>query len=636
VRPTVCTPTTMPGRPDNWEAAVSSRSDALTQCPPECHYGGVVGRSRAGRSGFSAPADENASRLQQLARVTTELGAAESIDAVVEAAVTHMAEAIHAAVTTLMIRDGDKLVLVSGHGLRPGVLERWHSFSLDDANPASEAVRDARPVLVNDHATIAERYPSLLDDVPAGRSIVCLPLGAGSAPVGVAGLTFEDGWLPGPAELDLLTTFAEACGQAIRRIRAAAEAAERTQQLRFLADASAELSRSLDYRSTLSKVATLCVPGLADWCAVDVVDRESLTTLAVAHVDPEKVAWAWELQRRYPPDPDSMTGPPNVARTGHSELYEVIDDKMLQAAARDEDHLRLTRELKLRSAMVVPLKVRGRTLGAITLIRAETGRSYTTSDLAVAEELGRRAGNAIDNAHQHSETRDVARQLQRAVLPDNLDAIPGWHVAAHYEPGGTAEVGGDFYDAVPLPDGRLAVFIGDVMGHGVAAAAAMANLRASVRAFISVDPAPGAVLEHLEQLFSLLSLTRLVSLVYGIIDPASTSLEIVNAGHYPPLIIRKDGDALFAQTPPRRPLGTDPDSCTASDFPFDATDTLLLYTDGLVERREEHIDIGLQRIQSGAEALAGTDLVSGLQALVSRVHDDEGEDDVTALAVRSA
>jgi GAF domain-containing protein len=596
----------------------------------------VAVRSRAGRSGFSAPADENAPRLQQLARVTTELGAAESIDAVIEAAVTHMAEAIRAAVTTLMIRDGDQLVLVGGHGLRPGVLERWHSFSLDDMNPASEAVREARPVLANDHATMARLYPSLGGDVPSGRSIVCLPLGAGSAPVGVAGLTFEDGWLPGPRELDLLTTFAEACGQAIRRIRAAAEAAERAQQLRFLADATAELSRSLDYRSTLSKVATLCVPELADWCAVGVVERDTLTTLAVAHVDPEKVAWAWELQQRYPPDPDAANGAPNVVRTGHSELYEVIDDAMLVAAARDDDHLRLTRELNLRSAIVVPLKVRDRTLGTITLVRAENERGYTPGDLAVAEELGRRAGIAIDNAQLHSEIRDAARQLQRAVLPDNLDTIPGWDVAAYYDAGGTAEVGGDFYDAVPLPDGRLAVFIGDVMGHGIEAAAAMAHLRASVRAFISVDPAPGAVLEHLEQLFSLLSLTRLVSLVYGVIDPASASLELVNAGHFPPLIIRKDGEVLFARTPPRRPLGTEPDTCIAGDFAFNATDTLLLFTDGLVERRDEHIDVSLQRIKSGAEALVGVDVVSGLHALVSRVRDDASEDDVTALAVRGA
>jgi serine phosphatase RsbU (regulator of sigma subunit) len=383
-------------------------------------------------------------------------------------------------------------------------------------------------------------------------------------------------------------------------------------------------------------VATLVVPRLADWCAVDIVERDSLTTLAVAHVDPEKVAWAWDLQRRYPADPDAPTGAPNVVRTGVSELYETISDEMIVAGARDEEHLQLARDLQLRSALVVPLTVRGRTLGAITLIRAETEQLYGPSDLAVAEDLGRRAAAAIDNAQLHSQTRDVALQLQRAVLPENLDTVPGWQVAAHYEPGGHAEVGGDFYDAVALPDGRLAVFIGDVMGHGVSAAAAMAQLRASVRAFISVDSAPAALMQHLEQMFQMLSISRLVTLVYAVIDPTTEQLQLVNAGHYPPLVVRHDGEVEFAPTEPRRPLGTDPDTCVPTTFAFGAADTLLLFTDGLVERRNEHIDDGLDRLLVHAGVLNDPDLATGLKVLVSRIHGDDGDDDVTALALRRA
>jgi serine phosphatase RsbU (regulator of sigma subunit) len=592
--------------------------------------------STSGRAGFTAPTGEDALRLQQLARVTTELGAAESIEAIVDAAVEHVAGVIRAAVTTLMVREGDQLVMIGGHNLQPGIDQRWSTFPIDHNNPASQAVRDARPVVISNVPKIEERYPSLQGQVPKGRSIVCLPLGAGSEPIGVAGLTFEDGWVPGPGELDLLTAFAEACGQAIRRVRASAQAAERAWQLAFLADASAELASSLDYRSTLSKVATLVVPRLADWCAVDIVERDSLTTLAVAHVDPEKVAWAWDLQRRYPADPDAPTGAPNVVRTGVSELYETISDEMIVAGARDEEHLQLARDLQLRSALVVPLTVRGRTLGAITLIRAETEQLYGPSDLAVAEDLGRRAAAAIDNAQLHSQTRDVALQLQRAVLPENLDIVPGWQVAAHYEPGGHAEVGGDFYDAVALPDGRLAVFIGDVMGHGVSAAAAMAQLRASVRAFISVDSAPAALMQHLEQMFQMLSISRLVTLVYAVIDPSTEQLQLVNAGHYPPLVVRHDGEVEFAPTEPRRPLGTDPDTCVPTTFGFGGADTLLLFTDGLVERRNEHIDDGLDRLLVHAGVLNDPDLATGLKVLVSRIHGDDGDDDVTALALRRA
>jgi GAF domain-containing protein len=588
------------------------------------------------RAGFSAPEGEDALRLRQLARVTTELGAAESIDSIVAAAVDHLAEAIRAAVSTLMIREGDDLRMAGGSGLRPGVEQEWRSFPIDHDNPASEAVRLSRPVMMARADQIQARWPSLRGQMPAGRSILALPLGAGSSPVGVVGLTFEDEWLPGPAELDLLTTFAEACGQAIRRVIASAEAAERADQLAYLADASAELASSLDYRRTLSNVASLIAPGLADWCAVDIVDNGTLTTLAVAHADPEKVAWAWELQRQYPADPDAPAGAPNVVRTGVSELYAEISDETLVAGARDEEHLRLSRELNLRSAMVVPLTVRGRVLGAITMIRSETRRRYGPADLLVAEDLGRRAAAAIDNAQLHSQTRDVALQLQRAVLPDDLHTIPGWQVAAHYEPGGDAEVGGDFYDAIALPDGRLAVFIGDVMGHGVAAAAAMAHVRASVRAFLSVDAEPAAVLDHLEQMFGMLSISQLVTLVYAVIDPEAARVDLVNAGHYPPLIISRTGAVATAHTAPRRPLGTDPDTHVAASFPFAPTDTLLLFTDGLVERRAEHIDVGLRRLAADAAVLAGPALRAGLTTLVTQVHGPDGDDDVTALVVRGA
>jgi GAF domain-containing protein len=588
------------------------------------------------RSGFSAPNDENSERIHQLAKVTAELGAADTIDAIVDAAVTHAAAAIRAAVTTLMLREGDQLRLVGGRGLRPGVLERWHAFPLSGANPASQAFREGLPVMVNDPDDIETRYPGMASDVPAGRSIVCLPLGSGNDRVGVAGLTFDDAWLPGPRELDLLMTFAAACGEAVRRVRAASEAAHRAWQLRFLADASEELSHSLDYRATLTRVAELCVPDLADWCAVDIVDREGLVTLAVAHVDPAKVAWAWAIQRKYPPDRNAPTGAPNVVRTGVSELYEDIPDQLLVRAAQDEEHLRLSRELQLRSAIVVPLRVRNRTLGTISLIRAESDRRYGPADLPFAEELGRRAALAIDNAQLHSATRDVARELQRAVLPARLDTIQGWQVAVHSDPGGSAHIGGDFYDVLRLPDNRLAVFIGDVMGHGIDAAAAMAQMRAAVRAYLSVDPAPAVVLGQLEKMFGVLGTTRLVTLVFALVDPAAATVELVNAGHYAPVIVRANGAATFAQTPPRRPLGTDGDNCDSSAFPFLASDTLLLYTDGLVERRTEHIDVGLERMRHCASELAGDDLDSALKSVVSQVQGEPREDDVTALAIRRA
>ena len=584
-------------------------------------------------AGFSAPQGEVARRLQHLARATTELGAAETMDEVVAAAVEHLTEAVGAAVSSLMVCEGDDLLLVAGSGLRPGVLASWSRFPVADANPASEAARTGRPVIMRNEPGWEERYPSLRGTVPDGRSIVCLPLSAGR-PVGVLGLTFEANWMPGARELELLTTFAEACGQAIRRVQAAAAAAERARHLAFLARVSAELSRSLDYRGTLTGLAQLAVPDLADWCAVDVYEGERLTTLAVAHVDPAKVAWAWELQRRYPPAPESRSGAAEVARTGRSQLIDPITDEMLVAAAQDEEHLRLARELGLRRAIVVPLAAPGRTLGAITLIRADNERPYGEADLAVAEDLGRRAGVAVHNARLHGEARETVVQLQRAVLPEHPARIAGWTVAAHYEPGGAASVGGDFYDAVALGAGRLAMCVGDVMGHGVPAAAAMAQVRASIRALVTVDPQPDAVLANLQRMFTQLRLAQLVTLVLAVADPQSRTVTLASAGHHAPLLIRADGSSDWLAAPRRRLLGADPDECRPAHWPFEPGDTLLMFTDGLVERRDEVVDAGLSRLAAAADELRSGELAGALSRLVARVRDGANEDDLTALAVR--
>src|SRR5439155_16612263 len=191
----------------------------------------------------------------------------------------------------------------------------------------------------------------------------------------------------------------------------------------------AELASSLDYSTTLARVARLAVPTLADWCAVEVLDGGRLHTLAVAHVDPAKVVLAEKMQRRYPSDPDAATGSANVVRTKVSELYPQITDEMLRAGARDAEHLRVARELGLRSALIVPLLARDRVLGALTFVTAESGRHYDSTDLAFAEDLARRAAVAIDNANLYSDTHQAAIRLQRAILPESPPRLPGWELA---------------------------------------------------------------------------------------------------------------------------------------------------------------------------------------------------------------
>jgi PAS domain S-box-containing protein len=195
--------------------------------------------------------------------------------------------------------------------------------------------------------------------------------------------------------------------------REAAEVAE--QRARFLAEASTTLTSSLDYAYTLSSVAQAIVPTLADWCAVDILkDDGTLERLATTHVDPAKVQWGRELHRRYPPDLNSPRGIAQVLRTGQSEYYPTIADDQLVLAARDAEHLKILREVGMSSVMLVPLNARGKTLGTLSFVAAESGRSYSPEDLFLAEALAHRAAIALDNARLYQEAQQARQAAERA------------------------------------------------------------------------------------------------------------------------------------------------------------------------------------------------------------------------------
>jgi PAS domain S-box-containing protein len=196
--------------------------------------------------------------------------------------------------------------------------------------------------------------------------------------------------------------------------------------LRFLVKASTNLSSSLDYRETLASMARLVVPHVADWCAVDVREEDgSVNNLAVAHQDPDKVALARELQKRYPPDPDAPYGVHQVLRTGQPELVPEISRSVLDEAARNEEHRKMLHELGLKSFMIVPLVARGRMLGAISLVAAESGRRYGQADLELAEDLARRAALAVDNARLYEEARKEITERKRieAALKERAEEL---------------------------------------------------------------------------------------------------------------------------------------------------------------------------------------------------------------------
>ena len=181
-------------------------------------------------------------------------------------------------------------------------------------------------------------------------------------------------------------------------------------RLEYLAAGGQILESSLDYETTLKELGQLVVPALADWYSVDLVDEQgTVTNLTVAHVDPAKVELAHELRRRLPPRPDDQTGPVQVARTGVSEWYREITDELLEQAIDDPETLRIVRDLGLRSSITVPLTARGEAFGTLTMVTAESGRLYEQADVRLAEELGKRAGLAINNARLFDAERRATR-----------------------------------------------------------------------------------------------------------------------------------------------------------------------------------------------------------------------------------
>ena len=574
-------------------------------------------------------------RLTRLARVTSELGRADTVEAVTRTVVAHGRDAVDATmgIMTLLSEDRQTMRLAGLAGSDAANPETWRNYPATARTPSGEAIRTGRRVIAAGRDLLLERFPDMANF--RGDSIVVLPLRVDTHTIGAVGLAFAEDRRLTQAELDFLDILADTCAQALGRIAAREAVAEQGAKLAFLADAATELASSLHYEATLNNVARLSVPAFADWCAIDVLEDGRLHRVAVAHVDPAKVRLAQEMMERYPPDPRAPIGAWSVIRSGVSELYPEITEEMLVLSAQgDEERLRLTLDLDLRSVMIVPLVARDRVLGVLTWVAAESGRRYTHDDLALAEDLAKRAAVSIDNAELHSQTLAAAVQLQRAVLPEAMPDLPEWAIAAHYSPAGRTEVGGDFYDAIALQDGRVALFIGDVMGRDVGAAAAMEQVRAAVRAYAAVDASPACELTRLDQMYEQYPTDQLVTLVYMLADPGRDELLVANAGHPPPVVLRADGSTEQLPLAEGAPLGVGFAERQERAVALRPGDAVLAFTDGLIERRDEDISDGQERLLRQVPTLAGEDLEGALKAVVAAVRDPLRDDDVAALVAR--
>jgi PAS domain S-box-containing protein len=406
---------------------------------------------------------------------------------------------------------------------------------------------------------------------------------------------------------------------------------------RLLADTADLLASSLDYEATLRDVAALAVPRLADWCAIDLPGPHGhLEPVAVAHVDQEKTALGRELRRRYPADEsDALT---QVARFGGSFLQEEIADDDLVGFAREEEHLELLRQVGFHSLMVVPLMAGRRTIGAMTFVAAESGRHFDRADLALAEELGRRAGTALENARLYSERSTLAQTLVGALRPPAMPPMNGWEAAALYQPAGrTEEVGGDFYDVISVADGGWMLVIGDVIGKGPAAAARTSLARYSIRTAAQLTGSPAAALRHLNEDLHREGQGGLMSAACVLLreDDDSAVATVAAAGHPLPVLVA-DGDPCVVGRSSLMLGVASGASITEETVRIGRGDSLVLYTDGVPDAKGRDERYGFQRLLG---ALHGTD--DSAETMLRRVIDSVEDfqhgaqrDDIAMLVVR--
>jgi serine phosphatase RsbU (regulator of sigma subunit)/anti-sigma regulatory factor (Ser/Thr protein kinase) len=420
------------------------------------------------------------------------------------------------------------------------------------------------------------------------------------------------------------------------------ERREATQRrVAVLAEAGALLSASLDNEATLRRVARLVVPEIADWCAVDVVEPSgAIRHIVAAHVDPAKVRSAEELRRRYPPSADDRGGVAEVVRTGRAQLHATIDKELLAATAHDAEHLGLLRELGMTSAMLVPICARGRTLGAITLVAAESRRRFGAEDVALAEELGRRCALALDNARLYSERGRLARTLQQSLLPARMPEVPGFEVAARFHAvGEDIEAGGDFFDLFAA-DGGWAAMIGDVAGKGPEAAAVTALARHTVRAVAGHDRCASDVLRALNDAMLRQDVReRFCTVAFARLHAGDdgASVQIASGGHPLPLRVRPDG-TVEAVGKHGMLLGVS-SAPALNDHAtrLDPGDKLVFYTDGVTERRLSDGMLGANGLARLLRSCGELDAVATSER-IHEVLDDattDPQDDVAVLVLRA-
>ncbi|MGY1577523.1 SpoIIE family protein phosphatase [Streptomyces sp. MN13] len=395
------------------------------------------------------------------------------------------------------------------------------------------------------------------------------------------------------------------------RHRSAIEADRARRRLALIAEASTRVGTTLEVQHTARELAEVASPELADIVAVDVLDSalacrrtrnadngpELFRALAIKAAHPSVA-----LRAADPPgDLASYEGDRLVTlcvHTGRPVLVRHADENDLRRIARDAEATALLARAGVHSYLAVPLIAHGEVLGALDLKRTRNPAPFDDDDVVLATELASRAAVAIDNARWFQSVRNTALTLQRSLLPDHPPHHTGLELASRYQPAqATSEVGGDWYDVIPLTGDKTALVVGDVMGNGIDAAATMGRLRTATCAYADLDLDPGEVLQHLDKITCDLE-HYIVTCLYAVFDPHTGKCRMANAGHMPPALARPGRDPALLDLPTGAPLGVGGVTFETTMTELGAGDLLILYTDGLVETRQHPIDERLNALLS--------------------------------------
>ncbi|MFF1688127.1 MULTISPECIES: SpoIIE family protein phosphatase [unclassified Streptomyces] len=430
--------------------------------------------------------------------------------------------------------------------------------------------------------------------------------------------------------------------------RASTEAARARRRLAVIADASRTVGTTLDVEQTANELASVVVPELADLAAVDILDavlqgRRRATPAAggPALFRALAVKAAYSTDALHAADAPGQIASYAADRyitqcvtSGRPVLVEHVSEADLARIAPDPESARVLSSAGLHSYLAVPLIARGEVLGALDLARARNESPFDEDDVVLAGELAARAAVCIDNARSYQSERRTALTLQRHLLPPRPPRRPGLEIAYRYQPAQSAsEIGGDWFDTIPVAGDKTALVIGDVMGSGINAAATMGQLRTATRTLADLDLAPAEVLRHLDHTAAELD-PAFATCIYAVYDPHRGECRIAVAGHLPPILVRSGRRPELLDLPTGTPLGVGDIAFQETTVKMECGDQLVLYTDGLIETRSDAIDARINVL---------LDLLSDPQGSLDEVCDhllvalraQEDHDDVALLICRT-